>query len=153
MSAAVLVAVLVTAGVYLILQRGLVRVTFGFALLAHAANVLILAAGGMARREVPFVGDGEGGALADPLLQAFALTAIVITFALTVFLLALAGHGGEEDGEAADAEPSDRTADDGTVVDEPEPGGPGAGTTTGRPVGTEPVGDQPTGRTRGKEHA
>lgn len=151
MSSAVLVAILVSAGVYLILQQGLVRATFGFALLAHAANVVILAAGGMRRREVPFTG-GEEGSFADPLLQAFALTAIVISFALTVFLLAMAGHGAEDDGPDAGAEPSD--ADD-TVVDEPSPGADatGARPTTGRPVGTEPSGDRPTGRTRGRDHA
>lgn len=149
MSAAVLAAVLVTAGVYLIMQRGLVRVTFGFIALGHAANVILLAAGGMARREPPFVGDGTDG-LADPLPQAFALTAIVITFGLTVYLLALAGSGGDRDQPATDAEPSD--APPGTVVDAPSDGDhPGDGVTD--PLGTEPTGTEPTGRTTGREHA
>lgn len=88
MSAGVIVGVLVAAGTYLVLQRGLVRITLGFVLLAHAVNVLLLASGGVGRRGVPFA--GSPGAAADPLPQAFALTAIVISFGVTAFLLALA---------------------------------------------------------------
>lgn len=157
MSAAVLVAVLVTAGVYLVLQRGLVRVTFGFILLGHAANVILLAAGGMARREPPLLAEEGTGPVADPLPQAFALTAIVITFGLTVYLLAMAGNGAEDDAPASDAEPSD--APPGTVVDEPPPdpsgpesAGPDAPETR-QPISTTPTGAEPTGRTAGREHA
>jgi multicomponent Na+:H+ antiporter subunit C len=94
-TAALVVAVLVTGGVYLVLQRGLVRVTLGFVLLGHAANVLLLAAGGMARREAPLVGRVDTADAADPLPQAFALTAIVITFGITVYLFGLAGAGAD----------------------------------------------------------
>ncbi|EYR63630.1 cation:proton antiporter [Actinotalea ferrariae CF5-4] len=104
MSTAVLVAVLVGAGVYLLLQRGLVRVTFGFVLLGHAANVVLLGAGGMDRRDPPLLAEGSAAQAADPLPQAFALTAIVIAFGITVYLLALAGNGGEHDGPPSDAE-------------------------------------------------
>ncbi|WP_150460336.1 sodium:proton antiporter [Nesterenkonia ebinurensis] len=146
MSAAVLVTVLVAGGVYLILQRGLVRAALGFVLIGHAANIIILAAGGQQDREPAYVAEGmptEG--LSDPLLQAFSLTAIVITFALTVYLFALAGHGGDEDGNTSDAEPSDAAERHGTVVDTPP--------WRGEPLGTTSTGDQPTGRTDGKEHA
>lgn len=99
MSAAVLVGVLVAGGLYLVLQRGLVRVTFGFVLLGHAVNVLLLAAGGLERRGAPLVADetdAEAAAnLADPLPQAFVLTAIVITFGITVLLLTLARQSGD----------------------------------------------------------
>lgn len=105
MSAAVLVAVLVAGGVYLLVQRGLVRVTFGFILLGHAANVLLIAAGGMSRREPPLLGTTDPAVAADPLPQAFALTAIVITFGITVYLLAMAGNGGDEDAPDAEVEP------------------------------------------------
>lgn len=97
MSAAVLVAVLVAGGVYLLMQRGLVRVTLGFVALGHAANVVLLSAGGMGRREAPLMGLTDPAVAADPLPQAFALTAIVITFGITVYLLGLAGSGGDED--------------------------------------------------------
>lgn len=115
MSAALLIAFLVTAGVYLILQRGLVRMTFGFVLLGHAVNVLLLASGGMQRRGVAVVGQAEAADTADPLPQAFALTAIVITFAITTLLLGLAWRGTEvaegdvpETGAGADDHVDDR---------------------------------------------
>lgn len=146
MSAVILVTALVAGGVYLILQRGLVRAALGFVLIGHAANIMILAAGGQRDREPAYVGeDMPTDGLSDPLVQAFTLTAIVITFALTVYLFALAGHGGDEDGKSSDAEPSDADEDHGTVVDAPS--------TSGEPVGTTSTGDQPTGRTDGKEHA
>lgn len=149
MSAAVLVAVLAAGGVYLLLQKGLVRAALGFILIGHAANVIILAAGGQEQREPAYVGENlPTGGLADPLLQAFALTAIVITFALTVYLLAMAGHGGDEDGQPSDAEPSDADEDHGTVIDEP----PADGGDTD-PIGTTSTGSRPTGRTEGREHA
>ncbi|GAB3850050.1 sodium:proton antiporter [Nesterenkonia populi] len=145
MSAALLVTVLVAGGVYLILQRGLVRAALGFVLIGHAANVIILAAGGQEGREPAYVGEGSPSeGIADPLLQAFALTAIVITFALTVYLFALAGHGGDEDGSPSDAEPSDADEHTGTVVDSPP---------RGEPLGTHRSGNQPTGRTEGRAHA
>lgn len=102
MSGAILVAVLAAAGTYLVLQRGLVRIVLGLVLLGHAATVLLVIAGGTARRGVPMV--GEGGVPADPLPQAFALTAIVITFGITAYLLALAYRSrdvlGDDDTEA-----------------------------------------------------
>lgn len=105
MSAAVLAAVLAAVGVYLVLQRGLVRVTFGFVLLGHAANVVLLGAGGMDRRDPPLLAESAPDQAADPLPQAFALTAIVITFGITVYLLALAGNGGDDDAPPVEAEP------------------------------------------------
>lgn len=107
MTAAIIVGLLTAGGVYLILQRGIVRVALGFVLLGHAGTTLLVASGGVSRRVVPFA--GEQGIQADPLPQAFALTAIVISFALTAFLLTLAyrgrdvmGHDDVEDLELAD---------------------------------------------------
>lgn len=85
---AVGVGVLYAAGTYLLLQRTLTRLIIGLAMLGHGANLLLLLAGGRAGR--PPLVDGEGGAVSDPLPQALALTAIVITFGVTAFLLALA---------------------------------------------------------------
>lgn len=96
MSGAIIVGLLAAAGTYLALQRGLVRVILGFVLLGHAATILLLLAGGIGRRGVPIV--GEPGPSADPLPQAFALTAIVITFGITAFLLALAARSREVSG-------------------------------------------------------
>ena len=90
-------AVLFGVGTYLVLQRSLTRIIIGLSVLAHGANLMLLVAGGRAGRP-PVVEAGEAAALvgsgagdvADPLPQALALTAIVISFGVTAFLLTLA---------------------------------------------------------------
>jgi multicomponent Na+:H+ antiporter subunit C len=96
---AAIVAVLYGVGVFLLLQRTLTRIIIGLALLSHGANLLLLVAGGRAGLP-PLSGVmAEGGEVADPVPQALALTAIVITFGLTVFLLALAYRSFELTGD------------------------------------------------------
>ncbi|MDS1269913.1 NADH-quinone oxidoreductase subunit K [Lipingzhangella sp. LS1_29] len=100
MTAAVLVGVLVAGAVFLIVQRGLVRIALGLIMLGHAANLVLLAAGGMYRREAPLIDQiAAVQTAADPLPQAFVLTAIVIAFGVTVYLVALAGAGTGDDTE------------------------------------------------------
>lgn len=89
MSLALSIGFLAAAGVFLVLQRGMIRIILGFILLTHAVNLLIIAAGGVARRDAPFA-TGNTSMAADPLPQAFVLTAIVIAFAITVVLATLA---------------------------------------------------------------
>lgn len=90
------IAFLVAGGVYLVLQVGMIRIVFGVTLLSHAANLILLAAGVSAWRGEPLANRvGDDGA--DPLPQAFVLTAIVITLAVTVFMLALAALGNDDD--------------------------------------------------------
>lgn len=84
---AITVAVLYGAGAYLLLQRNLSRIVIGLGVLGHGANLLLLMAGGRAGR-APILGDATGP-YADPLPQALALTAIVITFGVSAYLLAL----------------------------------------------------------------
>ncbi|GAB7038204.1 MULTISPECIES: Na(+)/H(+) antiporter subunit C [Catenuloplanes] len=84
----VLVGVLFAAGVVLLLERSLTRILVGVILLGHGANVLILS-GGRAGGP-PIVGTVADEEMSDPLPQAMILTAIVITLAVTAFLLALA---------------------------------------------------------------
>lgn len=104
MTGALVVGILVAAGVYLVMQRGVVRVALGFVLLGHAANVLLVLSGGTARRGVPLA--GSSGMPADPLPQAFALTAIVIGLGMTAFLLSLAYRARDVlDEEDDDVEP------------------------------------------------
>ena len=89
-TAALVVGGLFATGCHLLLQRSLMRVLLGFLLLGHAANLLLLLAGGPPARP-PIVrhhGEDPDG-LSDPLPQAMALTAIVITFGATTLLLAL----------------------------------------------------------------
>ena len=81
-------ATLFAIGTYLVLQRKLSRIIIGLGLLAHGANLLFITAG---RRGRPaLIGDGAPEEFSDPLPQALTLTAIVITFGVTAFLLALA---------------------------------------------------------------
>jgi multicomponent Na+:H+ antiporter subunit C len=123
-TSAIAVAVLVAGGVYLLLQRGLLRVTLGFVLLGHAANLVLLAAGGTDRRRPPLLGsDTDLAATADPLPQAFVLTAIVITFAITVHLVALAGSGADDEEPEDDATDAPGTGGGGQPADDPDPGG------------------------------
>jgi len=92
MSIALLATVggLTTVGLYLITARSLSRIILGFALLGHAAVIALLAAGGPPG--APPIAGNSDEAIANPLPQALALTAIVISFGLTLFLLALAGR-------------------------------------------------------------
>jgi multicomponent Na+:H+ antiporter subunit C len=81
-------ALLFGLGTYLLLQRKLSRIIIGLGLLTHGGNILLVTAG--RRGEPPIVGRGDAATFADPLPQALALTAIVITFGVTTLLLALA---------------------------------------------------------------
>jgi multicomponent Na+:H+ antiporter subunit C len=81
-------AALFGIGTYLVLQRKLSRIIIGIALLGHGANVLMVTSGDRGR--APLIGNGPTAGLADPLPQALALTAIVISFGVTALLLALA---------------------------------------------------------------
>ena len=82
-------AVLFSVGTWLLLQRRLSRIIIGLGLLGHGANLLLLLSG-RRRGVAPFIGSIDGRRVADPMPQALALTAIVISFGVTAFLLALA---------------------------------------------------------------
>ena len=88
--ASLLAGVLFAAAVYLLLSWDLQRIAFGFILLSNAVNLLVLAAGGLTPGAAPPLLRGDGRVMADPLPQAFILTAIVIGLGMTAFLLALA---------------------------------------------------------------
>ncbi len=80
-------ALLFGIGTYLVLQHTLSRIIIGLAFLSHGANVLLMGSG--RRGTPPLIGSGDPDTFADPLAQAFALTAIVITFGVSALLLAL----------------------------------------------------------------
>lgn len=83
------IGVLTACGVYLILRPRTFSVILGLTLLSYAVNVLILASGRLRAGAPPLVLPGAIG-LADPLPQALVLTAIVIGFGMTAYLVALA---------------------------------------------------------------
>lgn len=117
---ALTIGVLVAGAVALLLQRDVLRVVLGFVLLSHGVNLLLLAAGGTDRRGEPLGAAPDPATTADPLPQAFVLTAIVIAFAITVYLLVLAVTGRDE------SEQPDATSSD-------EDGAPARTTTAGAP--------------------
>jgi multicomponent Na+:H+ antiporter subunit C len=87
---AAVTAVLFAAGTWLLLQRRLTRIVIGIGLLGHGANLLLVTSGGRAGRAPILDGIATNPTVySDPLPQALALTAIVITFGVTAFLLAL----------------------------------------------------------------
>lgn len=79
---------LCACGTYLVLGRQLSRVIIGIGLLGHGVNILLVLSGGDGGDPAFAGGDPDG--FADPLPQALVLTAIVITFGVIAFLLALA---------------------------------------------------------------
>lgn len=89
---AILVGAIVAGGLYLILQRNLLRFVFGLILLSGGVNLLIFTAGRPTRGAPPLVPEGAYapvGTVANALPQALILTAIVIGFGLTAFALVL----------------------------------------------------------------
>jgi multicomponent Na+:H+ antiporter subunit C len=93
----VIVGVLVAAGVYLLLERALTRVLLGVVLISNAANITLLLASGRAGK-APLYGVNEVEEMSDALPQALILTAIVIAFGVTAFVLAMAYRSWQLDG-------------------------------------------------------
>ena len=84
---------LFAAGLYMMLRRSLVKLLIGLGLMANAVNLLIFTAARLTQARSPIIAPGESvprGPYADPLPQAFILTAIVISFGVTAFAVALA---------------------------------------------------------------
>jgi multicomponent Na+:H+ antiporter subunit C len=108
-------AVLYACGVYLLLDRSVTRIIIGILLIGNATNLLLLALAGPPGA-APIAGEGESS---DPLPQALILTAIVITFAVSAFLMALVHRSWR----LAQEDRVDRDEDDVAVGrgDRPEP--------------------------------
>ena len=85
----IVMGALYACGIYLILERSLTRVLLGLMLLANATNLLILATGGYAGLAPLFAKDTAAQDYNDPLPQALILTSIVISFAVTAFMLGI----------------------------------------------------------------
>jgi multicomponent K+:H+ antiporter subunit C len=85
-----------TTALYLILRGRTWPVILGLSLLGYAVNVFIFAMGRLWQNAAPIL--TEGGRVADPLPQALVLTAIVIGFATTGFVVELALRSRHETG-------------------------------------------------------
>lgn len=81
------IGLLAAAGLYLLLRARTFPVVLGLALLSYAVNLFVFVSGGVLVGRPPLAG---GPAMTDPLPQALVLTAIVIGFATTAFLVVLA---------------------------------------------------------------
>jgi multicomponent Na+:H+ antiporter subunit C len=86
------VAVLFGAAIYLLLSRNVQRVAIGLIVMGNGVNLLVLTASGIPAGAIPPLLDGTEGAHADPLPQAFILTAIVIGLGTAAFALAMAAR-------------------------------------------------------------
>ncbi len=86
--AACVIAVLVACGVYLVLRARTFTVVLGLSLLSYAVNLFLFFSGRLMTGAPPLA--TSLGATADPLPQALVLTAIVIGFGMTAFVVILA---------------------------------------------------------------
>jgi multicomponent Na+:H+ antiporter subunit C len=84
-----LMAVLYAVGVTVMLERSLTRVLIGFMLVGNATNLLILLVSGPNGTAPIVTGTSADDRMADPVPQVLMLTAIVINFGITAFVLAL----------------------------------------------------------------
>ncbi|PSP91135.1 MAG: cation:proton antiporter [Halobacteriales archaeon SW_8_66_22] len=98
------VGALFALGTFLLLRDDLVKVVWGLSIITQAANVYLIAMGGIREGThdlVPIL-SGHGGeevpATTDPLVQALVLTAIVISFGMTAFALVLSYRAYQENG-------------------------------------------------------
>lgn len=85
----ILIGVMTASAVYLLLRARTFPVVLGLSLLGYAINVFLFASGRLFAGSAPLVEKGLPQ-LPDPLPQALVLTAIVIGFGMTAFLVVLA---------------------------------------------------------------
>ncbi len=89
---AIVVGMMIAGALYLMLSGMLVRFVFGFVLMGNAVNLLIFTAGRLSDTAPPLIQPGRtlpAEPVANALPQALVLTALVIGFAMTLFLLVL----------------------------------------------------------------
>jgi multicomponent K+:H+ antiporter subunit C len=85
------VGLLVSCGVFLILRSRTFPVVLGLTMLSYAVNLFLFSSGRLSINQAAVLGSGTE--YADPLPQALVLTAIVIGFAMTAFVVSLAIRG------------------------------------------------------------
>jgi multicomponent Na+:H+ antiporter subunit C len=88
--ASITVGLLVAIGIWMLLDRSLLRVVLGIIVLGNGVNLAVFISGRLDGRSAAFISAaGAPAAASNPLPQALVLTAIVIGFALFVFALAV----------------------------------------------------------------
>lgn len=86
---ALIIGVLTASGVYLVLRARTFPVVLGLTFLSYAVNLFLFAMGRLTLGQPPVIAPNASG-YTDPVPQALVLTAIVIGFAMTAFVLVLA---------------------------------------------------------------
>lgn len=86
---ALCVGILTTCGIFLALRGRTFPVVLGLTLLSYAVNLFLFASGRLNVEDAAVLLEGADQ-LTDPLPQALVLTAIVIGFAMTAFVVILA---------------------------------------------------------------
>ncbi len=81
------IGLLVACGVFLLLRARTFAVALGLTLLSYAINLFLFAMGRLKTGQPAII--GAASSHTDPIPQALILTAIVIGFAMTAFLLVL----------------------------------------------------------------
>jgi multicomponent K+:H+ antiporter subunit C len=84
-----IIGVLTACGVYLVLRARTFPVVIGLTLLSYAVNLFLFVTGRLTVGQSAVISDQAVG-YADPLPQALVLTAIVISFGMTAFIIMLA---------------------------------------------------------------
>ncbi|WP_350176269.1 Na+/H+ antiporter subunit C [Erythrobacter sp.] len=101
------IGVLTAAGVYLTLRKRTFPVVLGIAMLSYAINVFLFAMGRLMVDRPPIYGK-DVAEYTDPLPQALVLTAIVISFGMSAFVVVLALRAYLESGsDHVDGDPDD----------------------------------------------
>ncbi len=83
-----MIGLLTTAGVFLMLRAHTFTIVLGLTLVSYAVNLFLFASGRLVMGQSPVIKAGAAG-YTDPLPQALVLTAIVIGFAMTAFVIVL----------------------------------------------------------------
>lgn len=103
---AISLGVLSACGIFLLLRARTFPVVLGLTLLSYAVNLFLFAMGRL-KSGAPAV-IGAAAKATDPLPQALVLTAIVIGFAMTAFLIVLALRSlGEQGSDHVDGKETD----------------------------------------------
>jgi multicomponent K+:H+ antiporter subunit C len=91
------IGILTATGVYLVLRERTFSVILGLTLLSYGVNLILFISGRLATNAPPLLVTGVEHHT-DPLPQALVLTAIVISFGMTAYLVALALRAKGESG-------------------------------------------------------
>ena len=94
---AIAIGLLTACGIFLMLRPRTFSLVLGLTLLSYAVNLFLFASGRLTMDAPPLIRDGAN--YTDPLPQALVLTAIVIGFGMTAYLVMLALRALAESGD------------------------------------------------------